>query len=40
MPIVFKQNHISLRGLDYSKIKEEELSDEDGRWLPLSTMIF
>ena len=31
MPIVFKQNHISLKVIDYSKVKEEELTDEDGR---------
>ena len=30
MPIVFKQNRISLKGIDYSKIKEEELTDENG----------
>ena len=40
MLIVFKKNHISLKGIDYSKNKEEELTNEDGRWLPLSTMIF
>ena len=32
MLIVFKKkNHKSLKGIDYSKIKEEELTNEDGR---------